>query len=53
MLADKENKTVNINLRVTEKTKKGLEKLAAEDQRTFSDFIRLQLEKLVELAKKK
>ena len=47
------NKTVNINLRVTEGTKEALLKLAENDRRTLSDYIRLQLEKLAELNGKK
>jgi uncharacterized protein (DUF1778 family) len=53
MNKDKENKTVNINLRVSEKTKNELLKLADVDRRTLSDYIRLQLEKLAETNKKK
>ena len=53
MSVDKENKTVNINLRVSEKTKTELTKLADADRRTLSDYIRLQLEALVEKLKKK
>jgi len=53
MAMDKENKTVNINLRVSEQTKAELSKLAEIDKRTLSDFIRLQLEKLAEANKKK
>lgn len=49
----KENKTVNINIRVSETTKKALQILADKDQRTLSDWIRLQLEKIAETAKKK
>ena len=52
MSKDKENKTVNINLRVSESTKKGLVKLADLDKRTLSDYIRLQLERLAETSKK-
>jgi uncharacterized protein (DUF1778 family) len=50
---DKDNKTVNINLRVTEDTKQSLMKLAENDQRTLSDFIRLALEKLAAKGTKK
>jgi uncharacterized protein (DUF1778 family) len=53
MANDKENKTVNINLRVTEDTKKELLQLADKDRRSLSDYIRLQLEKLAETNKKK
>jgi uncharacterized protein (DUF1778 family) len=50
---DKENKTVNINIRVSEHTKKVLQTLADNDQRTLSDWIRLQLDKIAATAKKK
>ena len=53
MANDKENKTVNINLRVTEDTKKELLQLADKDRRSLSDYIRLQLEKLAETNAKK
>lgn len=53
MAKDKDNKTVNINLRVSEDVKKELSKLADIDRRTLSDFIRLQLEKLVITGDKK
>ena len=49
---DRENKTVNINLRVSEGTKATLLKLAQTDHRSLSDFIRLQLEKLAEAKRK-
>lgn len=49
---DRDNKTVNINLRVSEGTKQALLKLAENDSRTLSDFIRLQLEKLAAATKK-
>jgi uncharacterized protein (DUF1778 family) len=49
---DRDNKIVNINLRVTEGTKTALSKLAESDRRTLSDFIRLQLEKLTQTLKK-
>ena len=48
---DKENKTVNINIRVSDSIKKALQKLADLDQRTLSDYIRLQLEKIVAIKK--
>lgn len=53
MINDRDNKTVNINIRVTEETKKELLKQAEIDRRTLSDYIRLQLEKLAESIKKK
>jgi len=46
MIEKKDNKTVNINIRVSEDTKKELSRLAEIDRRTLSDYIRLQLEKL-------
>ena len=49
MVEKKDNKTVNINLRVSEETKKELTRLAEIDRRTLSDYIRLQLEKLAGL----
>ena len=52
-MSDKDNKTVNINLRVSEETKKYLLKLAEIDKRSLSDYIRLHLEKLVDSNKKK
>lgn len=52
MSKDKENKTVNINLRVSESTKKDLLKLAEIDRRSLSDYIRLELEKLAKTNKK-
>ena len=52
MSKDKENKTVNINLRVSEKTKADLVKLADQDSRSLSDYIRLQLERLAGAGKK-
>jgi len=53
MTNDKENKNVNINIRVTNDIKKELLKLADKDRRSLSDYIRLQLEKLAEANKKK
>jgi len=53
MSNDKENKSVNINLRVSENTKAELLKMAETDRRSLSDYIRLQLEKLAEANKKK
>lgn len=53
MLSERDNKTVNINLRVTEDLKKELVKLADNDRRSLSDFLRMQIENLVEKAKKK
>jgi len=42
-----------IILRVEPELKKDLQKMADTDSRTLSDFIRLQLKKLVETLKKK
>jgi hypothetical protein len=53
MSRDKDNKTVNINLRVSEETKKELTKLAENDRRSLSDYIRLHLEKIVLTINKK
>lgn len=53
MADKKENKTVNLNIRVEEQTKKDLTVLADQDRRTLSDYIRLQLENIVEATKKK
>lgn len=53
MAVSKDIKTVNLNIRITEKTKKGLDKLATQDRRTVSDYVRVQLENLVENNQKK
>jgi uncharacterized protein (DUF1778 family) len=53
MADKKENKTVNINIRVSEDTKKELARLAEIDRRTLSDYIRLQLERLTATLKSK
>ena len=42
-----ENKTETIILRVSQELKTGLQKMADADQRKLSDYIRIQLEKLV------
>ena len=52
-LMNRENKTVNINLRVSEGTKQMLVKLAEIERRSLSDYIRLQLERLAESTQKK
>ena len=52
MADKKENKTVNINIRVSEDTKKELIRLAEIDRRTLSDYIRLQLERLAYVSAK-
>jgi len=46
---DKGNKSVTVNIRIEEAIKEQLQRLAEKDRRTLSDFIRLQLEKLVKL----
>ena len=42
-----------VTIRMEEELKKELQKLADKDHRNLSDFIRLQLERLVESSKKK
>jgi predicted transcriptional regulator len=42
-----------VTIRMEEDLKKELQKLADKDHRNLSDFIRLQLERLVETSKKK
>ncbi len=42
-----DNKTETIILRVNSDLKKGLQKLADDDRRKLSDYVRIQLEKLV------
>ena len=42
-----------VTIRMEEVLKKELQKLADKDHRNLSDFIRLQLERLVEASKKK
>ena len=44
---------IQVNIRLEEKTKNELQKLADADRRTLSDFIRIKLEELVETLKKK
>lgn len=46
-------KTETIILRIESELKKDLQKLADDDSRTLSDFIRLQLKKLTASLKKK
>lgn len=43
-------KDASITIKVSEEMKLALAKLAAEDRRTLSDFIRLHLEKLINQA---
>lgn len=47
MVDKKDNKTVNLNIRVSDGVKTELARLAEADRRNLSDYIRLQLEKLV------
>ena len=42
-----------VTIRMEEELKKELQKLADKDHRNLSEFIRLQLERLVETSKKK
>ena len=44
---------IQVNIRLEQKTKDELQKLADKDKRTLSDFIRIKLEELVETSKKK
>ena len=44
---------IQVNIRLEEKTKNELQKLADADKRTLSDYIRIKLEELVETSKKK
>jgi hypothetical protein len=53
MAVDKEKKTVQLNIRITEPIKAGLDKLAEADRRTVSDYIRVQLENIVNQSIKK
>ena len=48
-----ENKTEVIHIRIDKVTKDRLQQLADNDRRTVSDFIRIELEKLVENKPKK
>jgi predicted DNA-binding protein len=47
-----EARTVMLRIRITPTLKAQLEKLAAHDRRTMSDYIRLALEQIVEDAAK-
>ena len=42
-----------VTIRMEEDLKKELQKLADKDQRNLSDYLRLQLKRLVETSKKK
>ena len=42
-----------LRLRISKETKEGLQKLADKEQRKLSDYIRIELTKLVEKDKKK
>lgn len=44
---------IQVNIRLEEKTKNELQKLADADKRTLSDYIRIKLEELVETTTKK
>ena len=46
------NKTEMINIRIDKSTKQKLQVLADNDRRSLSDYVRIQLEKLVETTKK-
>lgn len=45
-------KTVNMNIRIAEDIKKKLQRLADLNRRTLSDYIRLELEKVISAARK-
>jgi predicted transcriptional regulator len=47
-----DNKTEMLTIRIDKETKGKLQLMADKDRRSLSDYIRLQLEKLVELIKK-
>ncbi len=49
----KGNKTIIVGVRMDQEMKGELAKLAELDSRSVSDFIRLQLAKLIQAAKKK
>lgn len=49
---ERQNKSVTVNIRLDEATKKQLQKLADNDRRTLSDFVRVQLENLAKSFKK-
>jgi hypothetical protein len=46
------NKTEMITIRIDRGTKEKLQVMADNDRRSLSDYIRVQLEKIVELSKK-
>lgn len=50
---DKDTKKVNINIRVSESTKKDIVRLAEIERRSVSDYIRLQIEKIAANSTKK
>jgi hypothetical protein len=52
MTKGNENKTEMITIRIDKGTKAKLQILADNDRRALSDYIRVQLEKLVEASKK-
>ena len=52
MARQNENKTEMITIRIDKGTKEKLQTMADNDHRKLSDYIRVQLEKLVEATKK-
>ena len=48
-----EDFSAQIVIRMSKQLRKSIEKLAAEDRRNLSDYVRLQLEKIVETEKEK
>jgi len=52
-MTTQDNKTETIITRVSPELKAGLQKMADMDSRKLSDYIRLQLAKLIESSKKK
>ena len=52
MTKQNENKTEMVTIRIDKGTKEKLQVMASIDRRSLSDYIRVQLEKLVESQKK-
>ena len=52
MTKQNENKTEMVTIRIDKGTKEKLQVMASNDRRSLSDYIRVQLEKLVESQKK-
>lgn len=52
-MSTQDNKTETIITRVSPELKEELQKMADNDSRKLSDYVRLQLMKLVETSKKK